>query len=422
MKGFRMCLFHNGILLALVGLTGCVGHRHVWPEGGDGFSPAAFYAGEAGVLKTPVSSVRFHDSGPAIRAEMLALVRRAKHHILLGSFLLNDGGATREILDALVQKASSGVKVRVIGDASSRFVVEKEAFHYLRSHKVETAEFNPVKGWRLVVPTVLLERDHRKFWVVDGRHVFLGGANVSETSLMPPARGGNRDLMVRLDSPEAARLLTKSFIHTWNESDAPEKMDEADFLPAKAAGSGGTTGVWLFDQSDLRKRESKTEVMMTGLFAAARRSVWLVQPYTFTNHAILDDVKRMTKRGVEVNLVLSSRARSPRFRYASYYGIHDLLKAGARVWIYDSAKSPLHYKCALVDDRLAYAGSANLNFRSFHLSRELNVVLDDADSIQAIRRVVDDVRKSCREVDEAEARRYRTPLFMNWWLIMQAAG
>lgn len=297
---------------------------------------------------------------------------------------------------------------------------EPEAFEYLEERGVATAEFNPVKGWRLLIPNRLLERDHRKFWIVDGRTVFLGGANLSDSSLVPAEQGGNRDLMVRLESPAAARFLTETFRRTWEESDASQP-----FLPSSLSegmGGEGDADFWFFNQENVHGRGSASMRMFEGLFGAARETVWLIEPYTFTNGEILGQLRGMTERGVEVNLVLSSQARAPRFRYASYYGISDLLEVGVRVWVYDSEISPLHYKCALVDDRLAFVGSANLNYRSYHLSRELNVVFDDPSSVREVKRVVDSVRSDCREVFLEEAKRYRSIPFATWWLIMQAAG
>lgn len=420
MGGFFQIPGLPGWLIVSTVLSGC-SLRQVH-ESGSKFPasvPVAFQEGD-GVTKLPVSDARFVDSGAAIRAEMLRLVKEARSSILLGTFLLNDGPESREILDALVAKASGGVEVCVIGDGSSRFVKEPEAFEYLEERGVATAEFNPVKGWRLFIPNRLLERDHRKFWIVDGRTVFLGGANLSDSSLVPAEQGGNRDLMVRMESPAAARFLTESFVRTWEESEASQPVHPS-FLSERGGGEGNAS-FWFFNQENVHGRSSASGRMFEGLFDAARQSVWLIEPYTFTNGEILGQLRGMTERGVEVNLVLSTQARAPRFRYASYYGIRDLLDAGVRVWVCDSEISPLHYKCALVDDRLAFVGSANLNYRSFHLSRELNVVFDDPGSVREVKQVVDSVRSDCREVFPEEAMRYRSLPFATWWLIMQAAG
>ncbi len=382
---------------------------------------SAYYGETVGVTPVPVSNPRFSDNGPAIKAEMLRLIGLAEKHILVGSFLLTDGLESREILDALAARAREGVRVQVIGDASSRFVPEKQAFDYLVETGVPVAEFNPVRGWRLLALPILLERDHRKFWVIDGRWVSLGGANINEPSLVSPEQGGNRDLMVTVESPVAAGELTRSFVETWNESDAPENLSEADFAPGSPL-PNPSSEFWFFNQEKIYQKPSQTDVMMDGLFASAKKSIWLVEPYTFVNESILSDIRRMAERGVEVNVVLSSQARAPRFRYASFYGIKDLSEAGAKVWVFDSETSPLHYKCALVDDELAYVGSSNLNLRSFHLSRELNTVFDDPPSVARVKGVIESVLEDCRLVPLEEAGNYRSLPFFTWWAIMQIAG
>jgi cardiolipin synthase A/B len=215
----------------------------------------------------------------------------------------------------------------------------------------------------------------------------------------------------------------ESFVETWNECKDVEPLDAGDFaVPAGRAAPGGGVPFWLFNQDLLAGRAETTEEMFDGLFASAEESICLIQPYTFVNPHILSRMREMHDRGVEVNVILSDQARAPRFRYASHFGIRDMLRAGAKVWIYESDVTPLHYKCALVDDRLSYVGSSNLNLRSYRLSRELNAVFRDPASAAEIRRVVDSVLAGSQPVGEDEARRYRSPRHFSWWFVMQFAG
>lgn len=421
MEARPSAIFWGAWMAAAAAMTGCstAGRTDPVPLGSGGLS--SYYGEKAGVSPMTAASVTFHDSGPAIKAAMLDLVRQARRFILIDTFLLTDGPEARPVLDALVEKHRQGVRVHLIGDASSRFVPETAAFAYLESHGIPCAEFNPFHPHRLILGPKLLERDHRKFWIVDGEVLFLGGANLNDPSLAPPEAGGNRDLMVKLESPKAAGEMISSFIDTWNECPGVAPLKASEFA---TSGHPATEGVrfWLFDQESIGWGSENTDEMMNGLFASARREVWLIQPYTFVNLHILDHVRDLCQRGVRVHVILSNQARAPRFRYASYYGIRDLIQAGATVWIYDSAVSPLHYKCALVDDRLAYVGSANLNYRSYRLARELNVVLEDGASIAEIERIVDSVAADSRTVSKEEANRYRGPRFFTWWLLMQPGG
>ena len=402
-------------------LTSCA--TVVLPPGGalDDKAVAAFNWDQSGVLPVASEKMRIFDGGPAIKQRMLDLIGAAEDYILVDSFLLTDGPEAREILDALVAKSRQGIRVHLIGDASSRFVPEPAAFAYLAGKGVPVAEFNPITSLKVLFLPAVMERDHRKFWIVDGKTLFFGGANLSELSLLPPCSGGNLDFMMELESAEAIARLVASFVSTWNKSVKDPALRVSDF-PVKAGGGGSGSRYWVFDQNSVHANPTPTQVMMAALFAKAKRTAWLLEPYAFTNREILSEVRRMVARGVRVNVMLSTEVRAPRFHYASHFGIDDLTKAGATVWIFDSMISPLHYKCAVVDDELAYIGSANWNYRSYHLSRELNVMFDDPRGVGEVRRVIEDVRSHSREVSREEARQYRKPRYFLWWLVMQTAG
>lgn len=386
-----------------------------------GESLSSYYQRVAAVKKSPVTSPRFYNGGVAIKAAMLDLIDSAKQQILVSSFLLTEGPESSELLRALSAKSAEGVDVRVIGDSSSRFVVETEGFSYLSQHRVPVAEFHPIRGIRLLSLRNTFERDHRKYWVVDGHRVLLGGANLSDASLLSAEGGGNLDLMVGFDSVPVAQILAESFVRTWKESARSVQDDPAPVRPVENA-ANFSVEYWVFNQDKVQKSSSLSESMLEGLFASAQESLWLIGPYTFTTHRLLAQIRSMTARGVDVNIVLSNRTRAPRFHYAALYGVKDLRKAGARVWIYNSETTPLHYKCALVDGRLAFVGSTNVNYRSLHLARELSVVFDDTESIESIRQVVETLREGSREPSDEEARSYRISPFVFWWMIMQVAG
>ena len=81
-----------------------------------------------------------------------------------------------------------------------------------------------------------------------------------------------------------------------------------------------------------------------------------------------------------MNIMFSSAFHSlDKFYYATSYRMLDLIKAGAILWEYGHSKSHLHYKAVIVDDRWFTIGSANLNFRSCHLSKEVNILFEGSD-------------------------------------------
>ena len=141
-------------------------------------------------------------SGPEIRRKMLQLIGGARHSILINSYLVTKSAFTTQIIEALKLKQAQGVRVQVITDSSSRFVAAPAAFDELTKAGIPWAEFHPIHLATVGNLPRLLERDHRKVWIIDGRTVFLGGANLTSESLGDPGANGNLDLMVAFDSPE----------------------------------------------------------------------------------------------------------------------------------------------------------------------------------------------------------------------------
>jgi cardiolipin synthase A/B len=416
----RDVLVGMGGLLVWVMIGGCARAPLVDLRGEGRGGLERYYLEKGGVVPCRARSIRVINGAEAIRSAMIELARGAEDHVLVDSFLLSDGEASRGVLDALVDKSAEGVKVYVIGDASSRYVPEPQGFDVLEEGGVATAEFSLFGPPRAAIWMSVLERDHRKFWVVDGKVVMLGGANVSDLSLLAEEEGGNRDLMVWLESEGAAREMTESFVGTWERSRSRHVIRPGELVAGE--GVEGEVEFLLFNQDRPGEAEGSFEVMIDGLLASAERSVCLVQPYTFVNPWIVGRIRELSRRGVVVRIYLSGQVRAPRFRYAARYGILDLLRAGAEVWELDMAFSPLHSKCVVVDGELAAVGSANLNYRSQRLSREIGVVLVDEASVGEVMRAVEDVRAKSLLVGWDEARADRDLVHWCWWALMQLGG
>lgn len=360
------------------------------------------------------------DTGPAIKKEMLRLIASARDYILLNSFLLAVDPATSDVMDALRRKHRAGVRIHVLVDSSSRHMPGgKEAFRFFHEAGIPMVEYNPLRIYKLIVAPIMMKRDHRKFWIVDGKTLFLGGANLFATSLNPPENNGNRDFMVSGESAEAIERMIESFVATWNHYSRHDLKKESFRVRAR---KHGAIQLWLSDQNKHAGLRNVVSKMFEGLFAVAQHEIWLIQPYTFVTSDMLRQFHDLAARGVTVNVMLSGKVQSPRFNYASHYGIADLLEVGAKAWVYQEKHGPLHAKAIVVDERWASIGSANLNSRSYHFSKEATLIFGDQKSVQKVMDTLAGLKKGCRQVDRAEAKQYRGANYYFAWLMMQVFG
>jgi len=364
------------------------------------------------------NAMSLHDGGQEIREKMLALINEANDYILIDSFLVSSAGPAREVIDALKAKHREGVRVYILADSISRYVPEKAAFDYLEEIGIPCAEYNSLMASKLLVVPVLFIRDHRKFWVVDGKVLFLGGANLNPSSLSGSEEGGNSDLMIAVECRDAVSEMVTAFVEAWNITSTLH-LERSDFVVQKQ--SEGEVSMWLFNQQ-LSGKSACVVPMVEGLFAMAQKEIWVLQTYTISNPDLIKMVKAASKRGVKVNFIFDGAPRYQRFRYASHFGIKSILDAGGRVWIHDNGELPLHYKTILVDDHLVEVGSANLNFRSYHLSKEVSLVIADKLCAQKVRKKMQDLLIDSREVTGVEADQYQGLCYSTRWALMQFGG
>ena len=117
--------------------------------------------------------------------------------------------------------------------------------------------------------------------------------------------------------------------------------------------------------------------------ASARRSVLIQSPYFLPDRSMRSELQRATSRGVSVRVLVPGRHNNhPIARRASRRRYGMLLEAGVEIAEYQPGMN--HTKLLVIDDGLAVVGTSNFDNRSFGLNDEVNVVLVDAEAVQAL--------------------------------------
>jgi cardiolipin synthase len=125
---------------------------------------------------------------------------------------------------------------------------------------------------------------------------------------------------------------------------------------------------------------------LVALAAAARERLWITTPYFAPPTRALTVLAATAQRGVDVRLLLpGERTDVPLARHAAHGAYAYLLDRGVRIFEYQRAT--LHAKTLVVDGHASLIGSSNLDFRSFWLNAECNVLLFDDTCGAALERV-----------------------------------
>jgi cardiolipin synthase len=325
--------------------------------------------------------------GPRTHRAMFDAMARARDHINIETYILDDGEVAQALARLLAEKVQAGVKVHVIYDSVGSILTPRAYFERLRAAGVAVCEFNPVAR-RL---DKVNNRNHRKITVVDGRTAFTGGINISETYTSSSRRArarldqeadrknGWRDTHVAVEGPVVAQFQ-RVFLDDWALQDCGPWQEARFFPPPEARGALEMRVV----RTDPGREASEMYRALLDALGAAKRRAWLTFGYFVPDPQTKQALVDAARRGVDVQLVLPgfSDFWAPVYAGRSHYD--ELLEAGVR--LHEWHEALMHAKTAVIDGFWSSVGSTNLDWRSFVHNYEADLIVHDADFARELER------------------------------------
>lgn len=352
-----------------------------------------------GLPATTATEVRWLVDGSATYAALLGDIAKARRQVHLEYYIFADDRTGRQLRDALVERASAGVMVKVLVDAVGSSTLHASFFAPLVAAGGEFAWFHPTRLRLFTRPWVNL-RCHRKIAIIDGHIGYTGGINVTDDENDALRGDAYRDLHMRLEG-DIVRSLQLVFVEDWvyATGQKPGTFHVMDTWPAGVPkrGDGHIQAQALVSGPDTSWEAIHR--MHVAAIHEARQRVWLVTPYFVPGEAARMALSSAALGGLDVRLLVPrmSDSRMVTLAARSYY--EELLAAGVRVFEYGPRM--LHTKALLTDDDLCLVGSANFDQRSFRLNFELSVMLRDARVVQALAQHLQGEMSASREVTTA---------------------
>ncbi|HWJ05386.1 MAG TPA: phospholipase D family protein [Steroidobacteraceae bacterium] len=379
------------------------------------------------------------DTGPTALLLRSVLADEARRSIDLQTYLYDDDEAGIVLMDRLRAAAERGVQVRLLIDDNGLRTDECLPLLLDSLPNAEVRVFNPFRlrpRWTrpLQVPFEfrrLNHRMHNKLYVVDGHATIIGGRNIGGHYFEANAAANFTDLDVLLLGP-VARDAQQVFEQYWSSDLAvplPAAMGRRDSSMARerieryvraarfmrlqemyrhpdrslrdALARVDSRVHWVASRivvddprkACVRRRAHAPQVMVDALnetWERAREEVLAATAYFVPGRKGAGDLIRLRRRGVHVRILTNSLASNDvpavHAGYTRYR--RALLRAGVELYEYQrfgnrprhhhgaSSSNALHAKTIVVDRRLAWVGSFNLDPRSSRLNTEMAVLLE----------------------------------------------
>jgi cardiolipin synthase len=326
--------------------------------------------GAAGVQFAKGNTLELLNNGDEFYPAMLTAVQEAEHSITIEAYIYWAGDIGLTFARALAERASTGVKVKILLDAIGSSSVGDEILGILRKGGCHVAWYNPMRWNKL---RRLNNRTHRKSLIVDGRVGFTGGAGIADHWTGNAQDDKHwRDVQIRVEGP-AVQPLQTGFAQNWLETTG-ELVTGAAFYPElKPVGKVALQTV----MSSPETGASSVRVMYCLAISAACESIEIANPYFVPDHLAIDLFRDAVKRGVRVRIMVAGTPNDnlvARLNSVRLYGA--LLEAGVELFEYN--RTMMHHKTMVVDGLWSTVGTTNFDSRSFAHNEENNVCLCDA--------------------------------------------
>ena len=347
-----------------------LGIRHLVGQSEEGLALGRIGAVTTGFPMTSSTNVRLLVDGAATFDAIVEAIGKALKHVHLEYYILAADQSGIRLRDALIERASAGVRVRLLLDGVGSRILRRAFLNPLRGAGVEIAYFHPVRWWLtpFLRPKLNL-RSHRKIVICDGEVGFTGGINITDDENERVNPNAYHDLHMRIEG-DSLRWLQVAWLEDWHYA-TEQVLREPDLLPPSIPGSICTQ---IIPSGPDNPWEPIHRVHVEAIHRAEQR-VWLSTPYFVPSQAALFALGGAAMRGLDVRLIIPRRSDSRLVDASARSYFERLQKTGIRIYRYGPRM--LHAKALLVDDGLSLIGSANFDSRSFRLNFELSVLFCD---------------------------------------------
>lgn len=315
--------------------------------------------------------------------QIAADIDTARRSVLVEFYIWNEGGLTREVLDAIIRAAGRGVKCLVLIDAmgaGSWWSGPEPAM--LRAAGVELRPALPVGLFHGLMGRTDL-RLHRKIVVVDGSVAWTGSMNMVDPRFFKQNSGVGEwvDAMVRIEGPVTG-VLAAVMISDWVAEGGVRLEDvliETGLAPTPPR---GPAPVQVLASGPGESGDGLLQIMLA-LINGAQRELVLTTPYFVPEDSLITALRGAAARGVRVVVILPKRIDSLLVRHASRSFFDEVISAGGE--IYEFKGGLLHTKSITADGEQAMFGTANFDMRSMWLNYEVSLLIYDRDFVTDLR-------------------------------------
>ncbi|HIY77725.1 MAG TPA: PLDc N-terminal domain-containing protein [Candidatus Borkfalkia excrementavium] len=369
-------------------------------ESGDFDALCAEFVSEHGYL-TPSDCFEYEyfSTGETFGAKLEDELAKAQKYIFLEYFVISEGKFWNRVFTILCDKAAKGVDVRVIyDDIGSMKGVPADFAAKLEKKGIKCLCFN---RFRPVLDVGQNNRTHRKIAVIDGITAFTGGINIADEYTNEIELHGHwkdTGVMVR---GRATQNFTAMFLQLWGLKSAGENYTQylTECPPGKYL-------CLPFSDMPFENNTNICEDLYLRIIYNAKKYVYINTPYLIIDSEMKRALVTAAHSGVDVRITVP-HIPDKKYVFAVTKAFYtQLLKEGIKIYSYTPGF--IHAKSIVSDDRYALIGSSNMDFRSFYLHCECDIMFFEKEIADKLK---EDYLNTCDECELVTEKKNKANIF-----------
>lgn len=331
--------------------------------------------------------------------DMLTLdIMKSKKFVFLEFYTIASGKIFGNICELLIEKAKSGVEVKIIYDEIGSLTRIPEEFPSLmREHGITAVANASIFG---SFQGGLNNRNHRKIAIIDGEIAYTGGINLADEYVYSNTSLGKwKDSAVRIEG-EGVDALTHTFLSDFSLICETEN-NFSKYYKYRKKQCNGAALIFSDGPSPFYKEKSGEKIILS-MLAAAEKSFYITTPYLVCNREVFAAMRGAIRRGVKLRIAIPSKTDSFFCGILTQHYAARLCEIGAEICVYTPGF--LHSKTYCCDGKYLMCGTVNLDYRSLCHNFENGILFAEHDLIPEAMRDVEEIFSVSKPYDKRKER------------------
>jgi cardiolipin synthase A/B len=344
-------------------------------------------------------------SGEDFFSRLESLISEAQTEIHIQIYIFDYDTTGKKIIEALKKAASRKVKINILIDGFGSLSFPTEIINELKTEGIDIRIFSPFFS---VNSLYIGRRLHHKIVVVDAKTALIGGINIADKYHGTEKTAPWLDYAVEINDENIAKPLQELCRDIYSKKRIIRRKEIKSVIETTEE---ATIKVL---QNDWLKRKNEVFKAYINNIRNAEKEIVILSSYFLPGKRLTNALKKASRKGVKIKLILSGISDVPLARRASCHLYAKLLRYN--IELFEWKKSVLHGKIAVIDANWTTIGSFNLNNLSSYASIEMNVGIDSGKFANNYLIHLNEIIAQCDEItpETLKVKYGLTSKFANW--------